>query len=80
MATSYGMDGRGSIPDKGKKFYVLHSVQSGSGAHPFSIEMCTRGALSPGIKRTGRDADHSPPSGAELKNGGAVPFLFHTSS
>jgi hypothetical protein len=26
------------------------------------------GALSPGIKRPGREADHSPPSSAEVKN------------
>jgi hypothetical protein len=25
------------------------------------------GALSPGVKRPGRDADHSPPSSAEVK-------------
>jgi hypothetical protein len=26
------------------------------------------GTLSPGVKRSGRKADHSPPSGAEVKN------------
>jgi hypothetical protein len=29
---------------------------------------CVPGALSPGVKRTGREADHSPPSSAEIKN------------
>jgi hypothetical protein len=29
---------------------------------------CVQGALSPGIKRPGREADHSPPSNAEVKN------------
>jgi hypothetical protein len=33
------------------------------------------GALSPGVKRPGREADHSPPSSAEVKNGGAIPPL-----
>jgi hypothetical protein len=33
------------------------------------------GALSPGVKRQGREADHSPPSSAGVKNGGAVPPL-----
>jgi hypothetical protein len=28
----------------------------------------------------GREADHSPPSSAEVKNGGAIPPLPHTSS
>jgi hypothetical protein len=29
---------------------------------------CEPGALSPEIKRLGREADHSPPSSAEVKN------------
>jgi hypothetical protein len=36
------------------------------------------GALSPGVKRLGHEADHSPPSSA--KNGGAIPQLPHASS
>jgi hypothetical protein len=32
------------------------------------------GALSPGVKRPGREGDHSPTS-AEVKNGGAMPAL-----
>jgi hypothetical protein len=35
------------------------------------------GGLSPGVKRCGREADYSPPSSAEVKNGGAVPALPH---
>jgi hypothetical protein len=31
-----------------------------------------------GVKRPGREADHSPPSNAEVKNGGAVPPLTGT--
>jgi hypothetical protein len=31
------------------------------------------GALSLGVKRQGREVDHSPPSSAEVKKGGAVP-------
>jgi hypothetical protein len=38
------------------------------------------GALSPGVKRQGREADHSLPSSAEVKNGGAISPLLHTSS
>jgi hypothetical protein len=33
------------------------------------------GALSPGIKRPERETDHSPPSCAEVKNGGTIPPL-----
>jgi hypothetical protein len=36
--------------------------------------------LSPEVKRQGREADHSPLSRAEVKNGGAIPPLPHTSS
>jgi hypothetical protein len=43
-------------------------VQTGSGAHPASCPMVT-GGPSPGVKaRPGRDADHSPPSSAEVEN------------
>jgi hypothetical protein len=38
------------------------------------------GPLSPGLKRQGREADHSPPSSDEVKNGGAIPPLPHMSS
>jgi hypothetical protein len=43
-------------------------VQTGSGAHPASYPMGTGGSF-PGSKAwPGRDADHSPPSSAEVKN------------
>jgi hypothetical protein len=29
------------------------------------------------VKRPEREADHSPPSSAEVKNGGAIPPLPH---
>jgi hypothetical protein len=32
------------------------------------------------IKRQGREADHSPSSNSEDKNGGAIPPLSHTTS
>jgi hypothetical protein len=33
-----------------------------------------------GLKQQGREADHSPPSSGEVKNGGAIPPLPHTFS
>jgi hypothetical protein len=69
-ATGYGLDGWDSIPGN-VRFSLHHSVQTGSRAHP---------ALSPGVKRQGREADHSPPSSAVVKNGGAIPPLPHMSS
>jgi hypothetical protein len=47
-------------------FSLHHSVQNGSGAHPASYPVSTRGCFL-GVKRPGRDADHSPPSSAEVK-------------
>jgi hypothetical protein len=33
------------------------------------------GALTPGVKRPGSEADHSPPSSTEFKMGGTIPPL-----
>jgi hypothetical protein len=44
-----------------------------------SYQMST-GALSPWVKRPGPEDDHSSPCYAELKNGGAILPLPHTSS
>jgi hypothetical protein len=38
------------------------------------------GGSFPGVKRQGREADNSPPSSGELKNGGAIPPLPRMSS
>jgi hypothetical protein len=38
----------------------------GSGVHPTSYKMGTGGSF-PGVKRYGREADHSPPTSAEVK-------------
>jgi hypothetical protein len=42
--------------------------------------MGTRRPLSPGGKRLGHEAGHSNLSDDEIKNGGAIPPLPHTSS
>jgi hypothetical protein len=42
-------------------------VQTGSGAHPSSYTMGTRGSFPGGKARPGCDADHSPPSSAKVK-------------
>jgi hypothetical protein len=43
-------------------------------AHPASYPMGTEGS-SLGLKGPGREADHSPPSSAEVKKSGALPPL-----
>jgi hypothetical protein len=45
------------------RIFTLHVIQTGSGAHPASYRMGT-GALSPGVKRLVREADHSSPTSA----------------
>jgi hypothetical protein len=63
------------FPAGARDFSILHS----SGAHPASYAMGT-GDDFPWVKRPGREADHSPPSSAEVKNGGAIPPLSHMPS
>jgi hypothetical protein len=42
--------------------------KSGSEVHPASCTMGTKGPFPGGKARPGRDADHSPPSSAEVEN------------
>jgi hypothetical protein len=67
------------VPAKTIDFSHLHEVQTGSGAKSISCPVGT-GAVSLGVKRTVREADHSPPSGAEVRHGRAISPLPHTSS
>jgi hypothetical protein len=68
-ALGYALDDRGSrvrFPAGAGNFSLHHRVQNGSGVHPASYPMGTRG-FSLGVKRLGRGTDHSPPSSAEVK-------------
>jgi hypothetical protein len=70
----YGLDDRGSgvrFP-AGAGNFSLHRVRNGSGAHPASYPIGTRGVF-PRDKAAGREADHSPPSSAEVKNAWSYP-------
>jgi hypothetical protein len=71
IALGYGLDDRGSrvrFPAGAGNFSLHHRVQNGSGAHPASYPLDrVTGALSLGVKRPWREADHSPPSNAEFK-------------
>jgi hypothetical protein len=69
MALGYGLDDRVSrvrFPAGAGNFSLHHPVQNGSGSHPASYPMGTSGSF-PGVKRPGREADHSPSSSAEVK-------------
>jgi hypothetical protein len=48
--SDYGLDDRGSIPERGGGFSSSLCVQTGSRAHPAPCPMGT-GDLSPGVKR-----------------------------
>jgi hypothetical protein len=69
IALGYGLDDRGSkvrFPTGAGNSSLHRRFQNGSGAHPDSYIMGTRGSF-PGVKRPRREADHSPPSSAEVK-------------
>jgi hypothetical protein len=64
--SDYGLGDRGSIPGGGEGFFHLSLPALGPTQPP--VQWVT-GVLSPGLKaRPGRDADHSPPSSAEVEN------------
>jgi hypothetical protein len=71
ITLGYGMDDPGSrfrFPAGAGNFSLHHRDQNGSGAHPASYPMGTRGSFGGG-KAAGREADHSPPSSAEVRDG-----------
>jgi hypothetical protein len=69
----------GLIPGKSKIFFSSSPLQdlprSPTTSHPM-----VPGVHSPRGKRPGREADHSPPSSTEVKNGGAIPQLSNMTS
>jgi hypothetical protein len=70
IEAGYGLDDRDSrvrFPAWAGNFSLHHRVQNGSGAHPDSYPMGI-GSPSLEVKRPEREADHSPPSSAEVKN------------
>jgi hypothetical protein len=75
IATGYGLDGRVSTPGRGTIFL---SIMCGPALGPIKppIQWVRRGGgASQGLKRQGREADHSAPCSAEVKNGGVIPSL-----
>jgi hypothetical protein len=60
----------GLVSGRGKRFSKLNNIQTGFGAH----------LLSPGVKQSWLEVDHSFPSNAEVKNDGAIPPPLHPSS
>jgi hypothetical protein len=75
ITTTFRLDCYSSIPVEARDFSLLHSIQTGSGAHPASYQISTGGSFL-GVKRQGREADHSPQFTAEFKSGGAIPHVL----
>jgi len=57
----------GTYLSTGKNLLLSYHVHTGSETHPASCEMVT-GGLFPGLKRQGREADHSRKCSAEVQN------------
>jgi hypothetical protein len=69
--SDYGMDDRAIAvrSPAGQRIFPLSSVSRPALGPTQPPVQCVPGVLSPGVKaRPGRDADHSPPSSAEVEN------------
>jgi hypothetical protein len=69
--SDYGLDDRTikvRSPTGAEDFSSSPCVQTGSGAHQASYPMGTGDPFPGGKARPGRDAEHSSPSSAEVKN------------
>jgi hypothetical protein len=79
IKANYRLDGRGSIPGRVKMISNFTYPMPALGpTHP-PIPWVA-GALSSWLKRPRLEADDSPPSSVEVKNGGATLALFYMSS
>jgi hypothetical protein len=71
--------GRSSSPGGGKNFHFSVSSRRALGPTQPPI-LWVPGALSPGVKRNVREADHSPPNSAEVKETwvctSTAPYVF----
>jgi hypothetical protein len=69
------------VPGGAGNFSLHHRVQTGYGDHRGWVVQRGPGALSLGVKRPGREADHSPQSSAEVKNAwsciSTTPVKYH---
>jgi hypothetical protein len=80
IATDYVLDGRDLIPGRGKRFLSIPQCPEPDLGATLPRIQWVPGALSPGVKRHGCEADHSPRSSAEVKNVGYIlqlpPYVF----
>jgi hypothetical protein len=65
---------------KGKRFFSTPQRPHRSWGPHNLLTQWAAGAIRPVIKCLGREPDHSPPSGAYVKNGGDIPLLLYKPS
>jgi hypothetical protein len=75
----YRLDARGSISGRGKQIFSTPQPLDRLWRSNIFLFIGYWGSYT-GVKRLGLEADHSLPSGVEVKNGEAVPPLTHVSS
>jgi hypothetical protein len=66
--SDYGLDDWGSIPDRGRGFFLYPVCPDRLWAHPASCPVGTKGPFRGGKARPGRDVDYSSPSNTKVKN------------
>jgi hypothetical protein len=79
IVSDYGLDDQEievRSPTGAEDFSSNPCIQTGSGAHPASYPMGTGGPFPFGKAWPGRDANHSPPSSAEVKYEWELYLLF----
>jgi hypothetical protein len=76
IVTGYALDGRGSVPSTGKRFFSF--PLSKPALKPIQLPIhWGLGALSLGTKQLGCEANRSLQSSAKVKKGEAIPPLPH---
>jgi hypothetical protein len=79
LATGCTTEGSEFEPQWGQEFSLLHVVQPALGSTKPPIQWVAE-ALSLGVKRPGREANHSPPASAEVKKmwmyGSTPPYIY----
>jgi hypothetical protein len=75
------LDDPGFESRKGQRIYFYLKRSRPTLGHTQPPIQCVSGTLSPGLKQPGREADHTPPSTAEVKNergyASAPPAVLH---